>query len=219
MTNPTIPADLIAALPSGISLETCTTTTYGDLCAAHDSVEPRQRYADIADDALVVVLPGWAAYDGHGDVVDYPDESREDAAREYVDGGEWNATETTWIEVTTWQRAYVLDVDGDVVELRVDADWHSITLDPDEPECVADEHDWQSPHEVVGGLAENPGVYGHGGGVIITEVCAHCGRYRVRDTWAQNRTNGVQGLESVEYRNADDASSEWIAKRQEGAAA
>jgi hypothetical protein len=55
---------------------------------------------------------------------------------------------------------------------------------------------------------------GHGGGVIIREVCAHCGKYRVTDTWAQRMDTGAQGLEAVEYREADDASLAWIERRK-----
>jgi hypothetical protein len=74
-----------------------------------------------------------------------------------------------------------------------------VVLAPEEPECIRDEHDWQSPIELVGGIEENPGVFGHGGGVIINEVCLHCGCARITDTWAQDRTTGEQGLRSVEY--------------------
>lgn len=75
----------------------------------------------------------------------------------------------------------------------------TVTLDPEEPACSEAEHDWQSPHSILGGLEENPGVWGHGGGVIIREVCMHCGCERTTDTWATRHDNGVQGLESVSY--------------------
>lgn len=76
----------------------------------------------------------------------------------------------------------------------------SVTLEPDEPSCAkGEEHDWCSPHDLVGGLEENPGVHGHGGGVIITEVCRHCACKRVTDTWAPNPDTGEQGLRSVSY--------------------
>lgn len=49
----------------------------------------------------------------------------------------------------------------------------------EEPDCEYSddgEHDWQSPHELVGGCEENPGVWGMGGVRIQTvEVCSHCG--------------------------------------------
>lgn len=75
----------------------------------------------------------------------------------------------------------------------------AVECEPDEPDCPEGSHDWQSPHEIVGGLEENPGVQGHGGGVIIHEVCMHCGCARITDTWAQNPDTGEQGLRSVEY--------------------
>lgn len=88
------------------------------------------------------------------------------------------------------------------------------TVEPPEPECAGGHtHDWQSPHEVVGGLTGNPGVYGHGGGVIITEVCPHCGTYRVTDTWAEGPYPGQQGWESTSYREADERSREWVNAR------
>lgn len=86
----------------------------------------------------------------------------------------------------------------------------SLEIDPAEPACEDDEeHDCHSDISVVGGLDENPGVQGHGGGVVITEHCAHCGLYRVRDTWAQDPETGEQGLESVRYRESDEASIDY----------
>jgi hypothetical protein len=76
----------------------------------------------------------------------------------------------------------------------------TVTLNPDEPECVdGEEHDWQSPHEILGGLSENPGVMGHGGGVIVEEVCMRCGCARMTDTYAQDMSTGIQGYTSVSY--------------------
>lgn len=89
------------------------------------------------------------------------------------------------------------------------------TFDPPEPDCDGEhDHDWQSPYSVVGGIRDNPGVWGHGGGVIIREVCAHCGRYKVTDTWAQDPSTGEEGLEAVWYEDADSASTEWVASLQ-----
>ena len=87
----------------------------------------------------------------------------------------------------------------------------TVQIDAPEPTCEGgDAHEWQSPHEVVGGVEENPGVHGHGGGVIVRAVCAHCGIYRVTDTWAQRRDTGEQGLDSVAYAPADDESLAWV---------
>jgi hypothetical protein len=90
-----------------------------------------------------------------------------------------------------------------------------IALKPDEPSCIdsrGDDHDWQEPIELVGGCKENPGVFGHGGGVTITTVCIYCGTERTEDTWAQDRTDGEQGLRSVRYEEgkyADDVKPEY----------
>lgn len=98
------------------------------------------------------------------------------------------------LERTIWIRVRV------VCEATDEEDSSKVQVDPPEPKCKAgEEHDWCSPHAVVGGLEENPGVWGHGGGVIINECCSKCGCKRVTDTWAQDRETGEQGLESVAY--------------------
>lgn len=133
----------------------------------------------------------------------------EEAAQTYVDEGDWGGPPdtTTWVRVTTWR----VGPDGD----EGDPDTHTIAVDPPEPECEADAHDWQAPGALVAGLEENPGVFGHGGGVVITRVCVHCGRYRVEDTWAQDPATGEQGLRSLEYRDPDDDSLAWIREKEE----
>jgi len=76
----------------------------------------------------------------------------------------------------------------------------TVQLDEPEPECEdGEDHDWQSPQEIVNGIAENPGVWGKGGGVIIHEVCLRCGCARITDTCAQRPDTGEQGLTSVSY--------------------
>jgi len=76
----------------------------------------------------------------------------------------------------------------------------TVAVDPPEPPCRDDDnHDWQAPHELVGGLADNPGVHGHGGGLIFSYACVRCGCGRQRDTWATNPNTGEQGLDSVSY--------------------
>jgi hypothetical protein len=103
--------------------------------------------------------------------------------------GDWNEPEETiWIRVT------IFDEDGDWV------DTVHVAIDPTEPACSGyEEHDWRAPHALVGGLKENPGVHGHGGGIVIAEVCVRCGCKRTTDTWAQDRSTGEQGLTSVSY--------------------
>lgn len=113
-------------------------------------------------------------------------------AKANVDRGNYSDAEgTLWIDVTV--RA---DETDDYYEEEASA---TVQLDEEEPSCSADAHDWQAPYEIVGGIQENPGVWGHGGGVIIKKCCMHCGCARVTDTWAQRPDNGVQGYESVSY--------------------
>lgn len=76
----------------------------------------------------------------------------------------------------------------------------TVRFDQDEPKCSSDDgHDWQSPYSIVGGIKENPGVWGHGGGVVINECCMNCGCQKSTDTWAQRGDTGEQGLTSVSY--------------------
>lgn len=259
--------------------------------ASHDRSE------DQIWDGLAIVLPGWTADDGNAEV-EYPAaDDGDEAAREYVEDGDWGECESTdWIEVTAWRVALVLRTcedydepevsadavrelvhallpdggahvvdagdygqvvrvwatheqqralarleipdggsDWDVVyggysmhlrdsvlvrarwhrpyveEVMIDREQHTVNLDPPEPECAGDEHEWRSPLSVVGGIESNPGVWAHGGGVLIREVCRHCGRYRETDTWAQCPTTGAQGLRSVTYKDADGDSLAWVA--------
>jgi len=134
----------------------------------------------------------WYADDGNAEL-ELDVDSGLEAAQEYVADGDWGEiTETIWIDVRVWQ----LDDDGE----RINEDMHTITIDPPEPECTSEDgHDWTSPYELLGGLKENPGVFGHGGGAIVKEVCRHCGCLRTTDTWAQRMDTGEQGLTSVEY--------------------
>ena len=146
----------------------------------------------------------WICTDGNADI-EIEAETAEEAAQEYVDGGDWETTgETWWIDI----RCTPLDDAGE--EIEDDAETITIAVEQEEPECQEADHDWCSPLEVVGGIESNPGVWGHGGGVKITEVCRHCGAYRITDTWAQRQDTGEQGFRSTEYRDADSDSLEWI---------
>lgn len=76
----------------------------------------------------------------------------------------------------------------------------TVTLDPEEPNCSDENgHEWQSPHDLVGGCKENPGVWGSGhGGIKMNSVCIHCGCKRRTDTGATRSDNGAR-MTSVEY--------------------
>lgn len=109
-------------------------------------------------------------------------------ARDWIRDGSYDEISSTiWVDCDIMQG-------GEVVATVTEA------MDPVEPEC-SDEtgHDWRAPHHLVGGLVENPGVHGHGGGVVSVEVCILCGCKRTCDSWAQRPDTGEQGLNSVEY--------------------
>lgn len=114
---------------------------------------------------------------------------------------------TAMADATQW-----IDIE---VRARSDANDTAMTtvqVDPPAPKCIprGRKHTWESPIEVLGGLKENPGVWGHGAGVIRTEVCRHCGAYRKSDSWAQRMDTGEQGLNSVEYLPCDESSWAWV---------
>lgn len=78
-----------------------------------------------------------------------------------------------------------------------------MALDAEDPTCLESdrdfaEHHWDSPLSIVGGIKENPGVFGKGGGVVCTTVCLRCGCRRTVDTWS-NGPSGQQGLTTEEY--------------------
>lgn len=149
---------------------------------------------------------------GGEEVVNCPDD---DAAREtlarFAEDAEFGV-----IDRPIFYTAYLFrfDDDGEVDE-KIDE--HTVRFDPPEPPCKKAEHDWKAPLKVVGGLAENPGVFGNGGGVLIKEVCAHCGRYRYTDTWYQRPDTGEQGLDAVYYGDPDEDSLAWVDAQEEAA--
>lgn len=125
--------------------------------------------------------------DGNGKL-EIEADSAEEAAKKYVDGGSWGE-----INSTIWLNIYVQEVGVNKRE-RI-----KVTVNPDEPKCIQDNHNWQSPQSIVGGIESNPGVWGHEGGVIINEVCINCGCKKTTDTWTQDRETGEQGFTSITY--------------------
>lgn len=151
---------------------------------------------EIIDDCLVPEPGIWHATDGNAEIT-IEASTAQQAAQEYVSGGTWDTSEETdWITVWAWREG--IDSDGDLV--HVGQEKHTVTLDPEVPKCSdgTREHKWETPHEILGGLKENPGVWGHGGGIVMTEVCMRCGCAKITDTWAQD-SHGRQGLTKASY--------------------
>lgn len=119
------------------------------------------------------------------------DESAAFAAREWAHDGDWDTSEgTIWVDV----RVYAEWNGPDSYHERV-----TTQIDPDEPKCEGSEHEWSSAHDLVGGIIENPGVWGNGGGVRMSECCVICGCRRMTNTWVTRPDTGEQGLTSVSY--------------------
>jgi hypothetical protein len=164
------------------------------------------------EEGVVPWLAEWTAMDGVSDWpagADY--QADEDDLAADIDPDAWRSdddTETEWIDVRWWLP--VVRWDG-VVD-TVDYD-RTFAIDPEVPgDC---EHEWCSPHSVVGGCEENPGVWGSGAGVEITEICRYCGMYRITETHAQSRHDGQYRGVRVSYRQADEDSLAWIGDEDE----
>ena len=131
----------------------------------------------------------WSTSDGGGtvDVECSPADLEDVVAGEWADC--WDDDEgrgTWWCHVTA-----TCEATGEQVDVRVE-------IAPVEPDCDdGNEHDWRHRH-----------VVGNGGGVIVTEVCRHCGKRRITDTWAQDRGDGSQGHTSVAYEAPEEAMDE-----------
>lgn len=120
--------------------------------------------------------------DGNGEDTILADDLADaiDQAEDWLSEGDWEPG-SSWVA-----RASVTEIDAD------DGDGESgeaeVTIEAEEPDCTADEHDWQSPREIVGGIEENPGVMGHGAGVVTAECCMHCGCGKRTNTAATDHT-------------------------------
>lgn len=140
-------------------------------------------------DGCVLLDRRWHADDGNAEVIYERDEaaSAQEAGDQYATDGEWGDG-VSLLDVRCWRVG--IDAEGD--ECDIDEHTIAVTVGAEtEPDCESGEgHDWQSPHDIVGGIVENPGVSGHGGGVTVTEVCMRCGCGRHTDTWAQDRATG-----------------------------
>jgi len=143
--------------------------------------------------------------DGHGETV-RTDKAPGEAIDEWLgdDYDTGGAEKTIVVEIV----AYSVDDHGEPDE---ELATKTFPIDPPEPDCVElEEHDWCAPHSLLGGLGENPGVFGgHGGRITSTDVCRHCGWYR--------KTSSIPGerYDSVSYNVADERSLEWVQTRAE----
>jgi hypothetical protein len=125
---------------------------------------------------------------------------------------EWAADGGYESRVMVGVRVIELDADGEQTDNQLSAEVEA-GPEPEAPKCAdGQEHDWQSPYEVVGGIKENPGVWGSSGTrLTVREVCAHCGYYRVTQHTGSQRNPG-ELPQTVTYEDADERSLSWVAE-------
>lgn len=166
-------------------------------------------------------LPGWEktkakmetdrdywVTDGEGDTLRLQGTPQE-VAQEYVDSGYWGESDKTqWVDI------HVYDAEpwvGDFVIQENHVDTITVAIEPEEPDCEHPHgHIYATPYSLVGGLKENPGVQGSGGGTKGTYVCMLCGLVQHWDNWAQRPDTGEQGLDSTEYDKDTAGSADVI---------
>ncbi len=102
-----------------------------------------------------------------------------------------------------------MEIDEDATD---DGEAHDCSIPApliDPPDCCHEGgHDYVSPFAVVGGIKDNPGVYGSShGGVSIHTVCRYCGCHCHNDTGATDPSNGTR-CESTKYTALEDLDSD-----------
>lgn len=130
---------------------------------------------------------------GPGDTIeDMPPSEIEAELERGARGGNWTVEDgTIWIH----DIASPIDpATGKAIEserVRV-----TTAIHPPTPRCTdgSKRHTWRVERTT-----------GHGGGVIVTEVCTACDWRKVTDTWAQDRSTGEQGLTSIRYEDSAHA--------------
>jgi hypothetical protein len=132
----------------------------------------------------------WSTSDGGGtvDVECSPSELEDVVSTDWSDCWDDDAARGTWWCHVTCH----CEATGETEHVRVE-------IAPVEPDCddEHEDHDWRQRH-----------VVGNGGGVIVTEVCRHCGQRRITNTWAQDAHDGTQGHTAISYESPDEDESE-----------
>jgi hypothetical protein len=191
------PGAHLADCPEGIAL-----AAQHAAHAAHDAA----REAWLASDEP----RAWEVRDGQAQDIlhDVAPADAEAAIEAWLTDGDWDTSEGP-LHLTAY--AYPIDPTTGTADGEGRACGEA-TIEQDAPDCEGDEeHTWRSPHSVVGGLRENPGVHGHGAGIIAREVCPHCGWYRVYESARQDGSGRYH--EAISYAEPDEDSLAWVARR------
>ena len=139
-----------------------------------------------------------------------------------IDGGQGGATEVEaasldealelaadWAREGEWDpRGVLIEVEvrcpetgeGAVAEIVVGADEDALDEHAAEHWRSGHVHRWETPHWLVGGLQENPGVTGCGGARIIIESWCRCGARRREDSDPLRRhPEGPPSIVDIDY--------------------
>lgn len=161
---------------------------------------------------------------------------RENVSVELVEG--WSSDEGSEDYEAVYE-AYGTDVDGDEQDLRTAAAQRhdcSGTYSDELPDCEARDHGpentadpdhlseeqdaeghiWESPYQVVGGIRENPGVWGGQGTYLHhRSVCRLCGQYRETTTGGREDCDHGKPISTVTIKDRDEASTAWLKRTHE----
>lgn len=185
-------------------------TTPERICKAIDGVS-------LIEGCVVLNDTPWIADDGNAPIeYDAYDYTAKEAARQYVDGGDWGGDLDGSIYVKVCRVG--IDDNGDDRNVQEEAFTidlvhvldHSVAIRKaiGESDCGEnpDDHDWTSEGE--GGLKENPGVWASGGtSMQIKSHCRKCCLHRTQYHTGSQRNPG-EG-DSVEYRSMTDEEIEY----------
>ena len=108
--------------------------------------------------------------------------------------------------IENWEGSHISSIlkTGDMEEYKIDS--FEGYISQDEPKCISENgHHWAATYEREGGIKENPGVWGHGAGVILHDHCTRCNVIRKKDTWGTNPFDGTHGHEMITYGEAENA--------------
>ncbi len=133
------------------------------------------------------------------------------AALDAITGAEWGAeADADGDTRLIWLGALTVDETATNAGQAYDC---SGTHSDDIPECEAaedSEHDWRSPHALVGGLRENPGYWSGGGTISISKsVCRCCGCYQT-ETNKGSQCHESEARVIIEIEPRDSDSEEWL---------
>ena len=211
MANHRNPSNPLPVIPESdrdvypiVSIDTGSMASLSDAVAMGiTTIEALAEYlcVELIDGCLVPDYAPLVVSDGNAESCFDPDEfDPSEAAQEYLNSGDWGGDsprlQTEFVELVSYRVG--IRYDGRID--HVDSKTHLMTLDAEEPDCLpGEDHHWDSPLSIVGGISSNPGVFGKGGGTVSCSVCLRCGCRRTVDTWADG-PGGVQGLETEGYQ-------------------